>query len=126
MRALIVVALALAALQAHAQQAGQVTFGMPVVDSTHDPATAVQLSRDGVIVGDVTSGQTIPNLFPANSGTWVFTLIARNTWGPGPPVQYQAVLGPPKPPGPVINVVIDAPCAKAQPPTCSLTITQLP
>ena|SRR5688572_6752163 len=107
------------AMPAFAQQSGTVTFGAP---TTGGAPTGYRLYRDGTLVGPVTSGQTVANLFPANTGTWVFAVEAFNATGAGPRVSTTVTLGPPLP-GPVINVVIDAPCAKANPPTCVITVS---
>lgn len=122
MRQIAAVLLLLVCLPAFGQQAGTVTFDAP---TTGGAPTGYRLYRDNVLVGPVTSGQTIPNLFPANTGTWVIAVESFNTAGPGPRVTKTVTLGPPpiQPPGPVINVVIDAPCAKASPPTCTINVT---
>ena len=119
--------LALVALPAFAQQSGTVTFGAPTTGGT--PA-GYRLYRDTTLVGPVTSGQTITNLFPANAGTWTYAVESHNaacgtTGLPAcPRVSVTYTLGPPplQPPGPVINVIIQAPCATASPPTCTVTV----
>ena len=103
------------AVPALAQQNGIVRF---------DPApgaTSHRLYRDNVLVGPVTNGQTITNLFPANAGTWTFSVEGVNTTGAGPRGNFTATLGPALPGAPV-NITITAPCATAQPPTCVITV----
>lgn len=122
MRSLLVAALLCLVMPVAAQQSGTVTFDPP---TTGGVPTGYRLYRDNVLVGPVTSGQTVANLFPANTGAWAIAVESFNTAGPGPRVTKTVTLGPPpiQPPGPVINVVIDAPCAKATPPTCTVNIT---
>jgi hypothetical protein len=113
-----------------AQQSGVVNFGAPIAGGA--PA-GYRLYRDGALVGPVTAGQTVPNLFPANTGAWTFAVEAHNAaCGTTPlpacprvtPAISPTVLGPPPllPPGPVINVTITAPCATASPPTCTINV----
>ena len=127
MRFLFAGLLALVALPALAQQAGTVTFDVPTTGGT--PA-GYRLYRENVLVGPVTSGQTIANLFPANTGTWTCAVESHNAACGASPlpacprVSFSRTLGPPplQPPGPVINVTVTAPCATAQPPTCTITV----
>jgi len=110
-----------------AQQSGTVTFDVPTTGGT--PA-GYRLYRENVLVGPVTSGQTIANLFPANTGTWTFAVETHNAACGASPlpacprVSFTRTLGPPpiQPPGPVINVTVTAPCATASPPTCTISI----
>lgn len=111
--------LLLVAFPLAAQQAGTVTFDPP---TTGGAPTGYRLYRDSTLIGPVTSGQTIPGLFPANTGTWVISVEAFNATGPGPKVGKTVTLGPVVP-GAVINLTITAPCAVAQPPTCSVVVT---
>ena len=104
-----------------AQQAGTVTFGAP---TTGGAPTGYRLYRDGTQVGTtVTSGQTVANLFPTNTGTWVIGVEAFNTAGAGPRVTRTVTLGPViQPPGPIPTITITAPCATAVPATCVITV----
>jgi len=117
MRLLAVVAV-LVALPAFSQQAGTVTFGAP---TTGGAPTGYRLYRDNVLVGPVTSGQTVANLFPANVGTWAFAVEAFNAAGAGPRLSTTVTLGVPAP-GVPVSIVITAPCANATPPTCTISV----
>jgi hypothetical protein len=130
MKTLIVLAFCVMSLGALAQQSGVVNFGPPIAGGA--PA-GYRLYRDGVLVGPVTAGQTVANLFPANAGAWTFAVESHNAaCGATPlpacprvtPTISPTVLGPPplQPPGPVINVTITAPCATASPPTCTINV----
>lgn len=118
-----------------AQQAGTVTFGVAPASPDFGAPAGFRLHRDTTLVGPVTSGQTFPTLFPANVGAWTFAVEAWNAaCGSTPlpacprvtPVVSPTRLGPPPllPPAPVINVTIDAPCARLSPPTCTITVSQ--
>ena len=118
---IVVAVLLLVSFPSFAQQAGTVSFDPP---NTGGAPTGYRLYRDNVLVGPVTSGQTVPNLFPANTGTWVIAVEAFNTAGPGPRSSKTVTLSPPlQPPGAPLNIVIVAPCASATPPTCVITVT---
>jgi hypothetical protein len=125
MRYLLAFALLVASLPALAAQDGTVTFSPP---TSGGAPTGYRLYRDGTLVGPVTSGQTIPGLFPNDTGTYVIGVEALNTAGAGTRVNRTVVLGPPpvQPPGPVINLTINAPCATSNPPTCTIVVTQTP
>jgi hypothetical protein len=117
------------AYQAVAQQSGVVQFSPP---TTGGAVAGYRLYRDNVLVGAVTPGQTVAGLFPANTGTWTFGVEAHNAACGASPLPActrittpPITLGPPplQPPGAVINVVITAPCATANPPTCSINVS---
>jgi hypothetical protein len=116
MRLMLALAALLLGLPALAQQAGTVSFGAPTTGGT---PSGYRLYRDNVLVGPVASGQTIANLFPANVGSWAFTVEAFNTTGPGPRASVTVSLGPPIPGAPV-QIVITAPCVAAG--TCVITV----
>lgn len=128
--ALIAAAAMAAALPLAAQQAGSVTFDAP---SSGGAPSAYRLFRDSTDLGAVTAGaaNTVATMFPANTGTWTFAIESRNAACGASPlptcprVTRVVTLGPPplQPPGPVINVLIQAPCAVASPPTCSINVT---
>lgn len=120
---LIFAAFALLALSlpAFAQQSGTVTFNAP---TTGGPPAGYRLYRDDTLIGPVTSGQTVAGLFPANTGSWLIEVEPLNSAGAGPRLGLTVTLGPPvQVPGPVINIAISAPCATAQPPTCTVVVT---
>jgi hypothetical protein len=119
MRSVFVAALLCLALPAAAQQAGTVSFGAP---TTGGAPSGCRLFRDTTALGTVTSGQSVPNLFPAASGTWTFGVECFNASGAGPRVDTRVTLGPPLPGAPV-QIVITAPCLSAVPPTCAITVT---
>jgi hypothetical protein len=113
------VALLALSVPALAQQAGSVTFSPP---TTGGAPTGYRLYRDNTLIGPVTSGQAIPALFPANTGSWVFAVEAFNATGAGARSAVTATLGPVVPGAPV-QITITAPCASANPPTCVITVT---
>lgn len=127
MRRLLLAALCVLAFPAFAQQSGTVTFDPP---ATGGAPAGFRLYRDNVLVGPVTSGQLVAGLFPTNTGSWVFSVETHNAacGASGlpacPRVNRTVTLGPPplQPPGPVISVTVDAPCARATPPTCTVTV----
>lgn len=124
---LIALLLCALALPAFSAQNATVTFSAPNTGGT--PA-GYRIYRDNVLVGPVQSGQTLTGFFPTDTGSFVVSVESHNaacgsTGLPAcPRVNQTVVLGPPpiQPPGPVINVIVRAPCAEATPPTCTLVI----
>ena len=129
MRLLAGLLLLIVCTPAFAQQSGTVTFSPPDTGGT---PTGYRLYRDNTLVGPVTPGQTISGLFPADTGTWTFGVEAFNAaCGVSPLPACTRVTTPPitlggpplQPPGPVIGLIISAPCATTSPPTCTVTVT---
>lgn len=117
-----VAALAISLSAVAQQQAGTITFDAP---GSGGAPTSYRFYRDGTLVGNVTSGQTISALVPSSAGQWTIGVEAVNASGAGPRVNRIVTAGPPLP-GPVRNLNITLSCSTATPPTCSVTVVDAP
>lgn len=125
MRLIAAVLCVLASFVAYAAQNGTVTFDVP---NTGGAPSGYRLFRDGVLVGTLTSGQTLTALAPNDVGTYVIGVEAVNATGPGTRVNKTVVLGPPPlpVPGPVRNLQITLNCSTTTPPTCTVAVSDAP